>query len=145
MSKRALDWLASERATRLLVRGTAVLMAVMVGLAALTVPRIVSNTEASRRTDALASCRARYQADVDKATVRLFDTFGDVQSGIAAGVVAAIRQDPTTLALVAAELNAAEKAKAAALIEMVDASTAYQAAVDLSQTDPDRFLEECDR
>lgn len=137
-------WLASDRMTRILGYVTAALVVVMFLLAGFTIPDIVSNTEASRRTDDLASCRAKYRAEVDDAQVHLFDAFGDVQSGIANGVVAAIRQDPTALALVAAELDMAEERKGEALAAMIEAGDTYRQAVDLSQSDPDRFLEECE-
>lgn len=138
-----MSWLESPFATRVLGWATLTAVLVMLGFAVFLIPDIASNTDASRRTDDLASCRAQYRSAVDDANVVLLDAFGDVQTGIANGVVAAIRQDPTTLALVAADLDAAEERKQEAVAGMVAASDAYRQAVDLSQTDPDLFLDQC--
>lgn len=136
-------WLGSDMATKIMLGITLLLVATTMLLAGLTIPDIVSNTESGRRTDDIAGCRAEYRADVDDATVILFDAYGDVQSGLSEAVIASIRQDPTTLALVAAELAAAEKAKAQSVDALFVANDTYRAAVELSQTDPQAFLDEC--
>lgn len=144
MTRRVEEWLESPAATRLLGWLTLILVATVAGLAALTVPDIRSDTSASRRTDDLASCRAQYRTAFDDATVVVFDTYGAVQDAIGSASVAAIRQDPTTLALIAAEIEGSIQDRQAAISDLLEASDIYNEAVDLSQSDPDAFLSQCE-
>jgi len=111
--------------------------------AAVNVPAIRENTDANVRTDDLVSCRATYRADVDNATVDLAIAEGAVQDGIAASVVASIRQDPTVLGLVADQITAATESRSSALVELRHAADEYSEAVDRSVVDPDLFLTRC--
>lgn len=149
--------LASDRAFRVAGWLTLALVLLMLTIARLVIPDIAKNTEANVRTDDLASCRGSYRSDIDEASFAVSEAsfgvttaLGDAQSALSDGVVASIRQDPTTLALVAAELEAAEERKQEAFREAVaaygalaDAIAAYDAANALSSEDPDRFLAEC--
>jgi hypothetical protein len=135
--------LVSDKALRIAGYATAVVAAFSVVVGGFYLSAISQDTTASRRTDQLASCRAQFRSDIDDATVHLFDTYGDVQTGISRAVVASIRQDPTTLALIAADLELAEREKDAAVDALIAASARYEAAVDLSQADPGQFLAQC--
>lgn len=143
MTDRVERWLGSDRATRALAVLTLVFVVVVMVAAGLTVPQIVSNTEASRRTDNLASCRAAYAAKSDQARDKVLATHGDVLSGVGTAVVNAIRQDPVALEAIAEQLVEYERARAEATADLVDASNAYADAVLLSQENPGAFLAEC--
>lgn len=142
MSK-AEEWLASDKTTRLMGYVTIILVASTMVLAILFVPNIASNTEASQRTDEIAGCRATFRALIDEANFKVSIALGEAQSGLSDAVVASIRQDPTTLALVAADIEAAEQRKADAYVQLKLANDGYKAAVDLSNEDPDEFLRQC--
>jgi hypothetical protein len=140
---KAEQWLASDKTTVLMGYVTVLLVASTMVLAILFVPNIASNTEASRRTDDLASCRAEFRAKIDEANFQVSIALGEAQSGLSDAVVASIRQDPTTLALIAAEITTAEDRKAEAYVQLKLANDAYGAAVELSNEDPDEFLRQC--
>lgn len=143
MADRIAQVMASDKAMRMMGYLTAGLVLLMMVLLGLSVPNISANTEASRRTDDLASCRASYRAAVDDATVLVFDTYGRVQDAVGSATVAAIRQDPTSLALIAAEIESAVLERQAAIRALFEANEVYDAAVELSSADPDRFLDDC--
>jgi hypothetical protein len=143
VADRIASLLVTDRALRIAGYATAVVAVFTVVLGGFYLNSISSDTTASRRTDDLASCRAQFRSDIDDATVHLFDTYGDVQTGISRAVVASIRQDPTTLALIAADLELAERAKDEAVVALIEASDRYEAAVDLSRLDPSAFLSQC--
>lgn len=137
------SWLETPAATKLLGWLTLAFVLTVLVLVAVTVPSIRSDTRASRRTDDLASCRAEFRAKIDDATVVLADATADVQTQLSAAVVASIRQDPTTLQLIAEELAAAESAKHAAIDNLYAASDNYKAAVTRSREAPGDFLDAC--
>jgi hypothetical protein len=140
---KAEQWLASDKTTVLMGYVTVLLVASTMVLAVLFVPNIASNTEASRRTDDLASCRAEFRAKIDEANFQVSIAIGEAQSGLSEAVVASIRQDPTTLALIAADITTAEDHKAEAYVQLKLANDAYKTAVELSNDDPDEFLRQC--
>jgi hypothetical protein len=143
MPDRIAKMLVSDKALRIVGYLTVVLVTVMVVMTGLTIPGIVSNTTSAQRNDNLASCRAEFRAKVDDANIVLLNAFGEVQTGISEAIVASIRQDPTTLALIAADLQTAEAAKHEALVELTDAAADYSDAVRRSRIDPDGFLDDC--
>ena len=143
MADRLARVLASDQVMRIMGAFTAALVLVMLVLAGLTVPQIASNTQASRRTDDLASCRAQHRAAIDSANYQVDSTSGQVQDAQGQAIVAAIRQDPTTLALIAAEIETAIEARREAEAGLFTAIEDYEAAAALSRTDPERFLFDC--
>lgn len=157
MADRIARFLASDHSLRVAGYATALLVLAMVVLAGLTIPSILSNTQASRRTDDLASCRASFRAAIDDANLVVLEAnwgvtiaLGASQTALSDAVVASIRQDPTTLALIAAELEVAEERKAAAYAalgdafgDLSDANQSYTDAIQLSREDPRRFLANC--
>jgi hypothetical protein len=143
MADRIARALASDRAFRVAGWLTLSLVLLMLVIARLVIPDISENTEANVRTDELAGCRAFYRAAIDDANFGVTVALGEAQTALSDAVVASIRQDPTTLALIAARLETAEEHKAAAFAVLNDANIAYDEAVDLSREDPSRFLREC--
>lgn len=135
--------MVSDKAMRMMGYLTAALVVAMMVLLGMSIPNISENTQASRRTDDLASCRASYRAEIDDADFAVTVALGEAQTALSKGVVASIRQDPTTLALVAAELETAEEHKVEAYAALEDANATYDEAVTLSREDPDQFLDDC--
>lgn len=144
MQERWNTWLGTNGASKFISRATFAGVLTTLILAAILIPKILDNTDASRRTDDLTSCRATYRADIDHAMTVVLTTHGDELDAVGAAAVAAIRQDPTTLALVAAQIETATTARQAAIGALLDASDAYDAAVRRSREDPDKFLADCE-
>ena len=136
-------WLGTDMATKVMLGITLLLVLTTMILAGLTIPDIASNTESGRRTDDLAACRAQYLAPVNEATVLVFDTYGQVQDALGDAVVASIRQDPTALALIAADIEQAVRTRQEAIALLYEASAIYDDATHLSSENPDEFLANC--
>lgn len=109
----------------------------------ITIPKVVDNTEASRRTDDLNTCRAGYRSDIDIARIAL-DRAEDARQDVADRMLQAIgRQDATAVATLVAEQVATEAAANDALAAVDAAAVRYQDENRLSQTDPALFLSRC--
>lgn len=131
----------SPRFTQWLLGAVLAVMAGVLLFAFLYVPDIREDTGASRRTDELASCRAVYRSQIDRANFDLLDAFGDVQVATAEATVA--RQDSFAQASAALKLAPLLQAQIAARTDLRDAVTAYEAANALSRENPERFLAIC--
>lgn len=140
---RALSWLESDRATRWIGYATLIVVIGMFLLAFVALPTILDNTQASRRTDDLSSCRAGYVAEVYAANVELAATTADVLVGLANGLVAAVQGDDAATAAAVAEVNAATVANEQAKNQLKTASDNYSDAVAESQSDPNGFVDRC--
>lgn len=137
-------WLHGTGSTLVIAWATLVAVLGIGFIAIVTIPKILDNTDASRRTDQLTSCRATYRADIDAASTAVLAAHGDELDAVGAAAVAAIRQDPTTLALVASRIETTTEARKEAIASLLTASDAYDSAVQRSREDPDKFLADCE-
>lgn len=141
MKERVETFLASPAATTMVGWMTLGTVLLFITLAFITVPGIISNTEASRRTDELNTCRASYRADIDRARFVRDDAVAVINIITADAVVS--RQDIFAVEAAAEALAEAKLDLVSATADMNDAVLAYDEANDLSQTDPGLFLTQC--
>lgn len=142
--KAVTDWLSGPAATRAIGIATLVVAMAMMVLAGLTIPGLVANTEANRRTDDLAACRAEARAGIDEADIELATATARVQALVAVGLSAAVGEDVESLQQVIGQIQAATATVNEAIDELTLAADRYADAVTLSREDPDRFLYLCE-
>lgn len=143
MRTRVERFLASPAATTMVGWLTLGCVLLVVTLAFFTVPGIISNTEASRRTDELNACRAEYRSDIDLARIGVERASDARLDALGQMLSAAVQLDATTLGQVRAQLAAAETAVDDELAVLQQAADAYQVANTLSRVDPEAFLNQC--
>ena len=135
-----------ERAVTVIGWVTAVITAATLMLAAAALPVLLDTSETvevQRRSDEIARCRSELRARIDTATAvsdrresERVDAIGDV-------IVASVAEDDPALAAAARRLRATGVHAAEARDGVDRANRAYERAVRLSGSDPDRFLAEC--
>lgn len=134
--------------TDLLIRATVVAAMVLVAMSAYTLyvsAQGRAGIDAQRRSDEITACRSEYRAPIDQASDLLEAARVRRDDGLIAGLVAAVTDDDEGLAdlIDEAEDIRAQTTQALAIREAATAD--YAAAVQLSRTDPSRFLQECRR
>lgn len=138
------EWLSGPAATKLIGIATLVVAVSMMVLAALTVPGLVADTAANRRTDDLGACRDEARSGIDDADVDLATATARVQALVAVGLSAAVAEDVESLQQVIGQIQAATDQVDDAIDDLTEAADRYAAAVTLSREDPDRFLALCE-
>lgn len=135
------EFFAGERATKILLWAVLGVVLAMFGYAVFFVPSIRADTEASRRTDDIASCRGVYRSGVDEANARLYEAFGTIQ--LITATASVNRQDIFVMDEAREALGPAIEEQVASRGALRDANKAYSDANNLSRTNPEQFLAQC--
>ncbi len=125
----------------------AVVTALGLGIfAVVAVPRILANastTQALADSDRIGGCRASFRVDVDDASARLAVAKARLDEATNRGLEAVLRGDDAAALELADSLPGLRENVETSALRVEEVTDSYSAAVSLSRSDRDAFLELC--